>query len=72
MYEQLRDEVDSEDNIYKVRPIISADECKRGRLCYDVGAIVTAMRAHWYAHLPYPVVWFLLGVGSLVMRLASL
>jgi DoxX-like family len=43
-----------------------------GLVLFFVGAIVTAMRAHWYAHLPYPVVWLLLAVGSLLTRLASL
>jgi DoxX-like family len=43
-----------------------------GLILFFVGAIVTAMRAHWYAHVPYPAAWLLLAVGSLVLRLASL
>lgn len=42
-----------------------------GLILFFVGAIVTAMRAHWYAHIPYPAAWLLLAVGSLVLRLAS-
>jgi hypothetical protein len=43
-----------------------------GLVLFFVGAIVTAMRAHWYAHLPYPAAWLLLAVGSLMLRLAAL
>jgi hypothetical protein len=42
-----------------------------GLVLFFVGAILTAMLARWYAHLPYPVVWLLLAVGSLGLRLAS-
>jgi hypothetical protein len=42
-----------------------------GLVLFFVGAIVTAIRVHWYAHLPYPVAWLLLAVGALVLRLAS-
>jgi hypothetical protein len=43
-----------------------------GLILFFVGALVTAMRAHWYGHIPYPAAWLLLAVGSLVLRLASL
>jgi hypothetical protein len=43
-----------------------------GLILFFVGAIVTAMGAHWYSHIPYPAAWLLLAVGSLVLRLASL
>ena len=43
-----------------------------GLVLFFLGAIVTAMRARWYSHLPYPAVWLLLAAGSLVLRLASL
>jgi hypothetical protein len=42
-----------------------------GLVLFFVGAIVTALRAHWYAHLPYPAAWLLLAVGALVLRLAA-
>jgi hypothetical protein len=43
-----------------------------GLVLFFIGAIVTAMRAHWYSHIPYPTAWLVLAVGSLVLRLASL
>jgi hypothetical protein len=43
-----------------------------GLVLYFIGAIVTAMRAQWYAHLPYPLSWLLLAIGSLILRLLSL
>jgi hypothetical protein len=42
-----------------------------GLVLFFIGAIVTAMRAHWYAHISYPTAWLLLAMGSLVLRLAS-
>ncbi len=42
-----------------------------GLVLYFVGAIVTTMRAHMYAHLPYPVAFLLPAIGSLGLRLAS-
>jgi DoxX-like family len=42
-----------------------------GLVLFFVGAIVTALRAHWYAHLPYPAAWLLLAVGALMLRLAA-
>lgn len=42
-----------------------------GLILYFVGAMVTVMRARWYAHLPYPLIWFSLAVGSLVLRVLS-
>jgi hypothetical protein len=38
---------------------------------YFVGAIVTTMRAHVYAHVFYPVLFLLPALGSLVLRLTS-
>lgn len=42
-----------------------------GLTAFFLGAIVTALRARWYAHLPLPAVWLLLAVGSLALRVAS-
>jgi len=36
---------------------------------FFLAAVITAMRARSYAHLPYPLLWLLLAVGSLVLRL---
>lgn len=41
-----------------------------GLVLYFVGAIVTALRARWPAHLPYPTAFLALAVGALVLRLA--
>ena len=41
-----------------------------GIVLFFLGAIVTVLRARWYAHLPYPTAWLLLAAGSLVLRLA--
>jgi hypothetical protein len=43
-----------------------------GLVLFFVGAIVTALRARWYGHLPYPLAWLVLAVASLSLRLASL
>lgn len=40
-----------------------------GLVLFFAGAIVTAMRARWYGHLPFPFVWLLLAVAALVLRL---
>lgn len=40
-----------------------------GLVLFFVGAMVTAMRAHWYGHLPFPLVWLALAVAALVLRL---
>jgi hypothetical protein len=42
-----------------------------GVILFFVGAIITHLRARWYS-FSYPLVYLLLGVGSLVLRLASL
>jgi DoxX-like family len=42
-----------------------------GLIVFFVGAIVTALRFHYYAHLPWPLAWLLLAVGSLVLRLVA-
>jgi len=42
-----------------------------GLVAYFVGAIVTVVRARWYSHLHYPVLFLLPAVGSLVLLLAS-
>lgn len=42
-----------------------------GLVVFFAGAIVTAVRARWSAHVPYPLVWLLFAAGSLVLRLRS-
>lgn len=40
-----------------------------GLIIYFIGAMVTVLRARWYANLPFPLTWFALAVGSFVLRL---
>ena len=40
-----------------------------GLVLYFVGAMVTVLRAHWYANLPFPLSWLALAVGSFVFCL---
>jgi hypothetical protein len=42
-----------------------------GLVLFFLAAILTALRARWYAHLPYPAVWLGLAVAALVLRLAA-
>jgi hypothetical protein len=41
-----------------------------GLVLFFIGAIIVVLRARWYSHLPWPATYLLLGVGSLVLRLA--
>jgi hypothetical protein len=38
---------------------------------YFVGAIVTVIRSGWYSDIPYPAVFLLLAIGSLIAMLGS-
>jgi hypothetical protein len=42
-----------------------------GLVLFFVGAMITAMRARWYAHLPYPLVWMVMAAASLVLRMRT-
>ena len=42
-----------------------------GLVLFFLGAVVTVVRARWFAHY-YPVVFLLLAVGALAARLAAL
>lgn len=35
-----------------------------GLILYFLCAMVTVLRARWYANLPFPLTWFILSVGS--------
>jgi hypothetical protein len=43
-----------------------------GLILFFVGAIVTAVRARWYAHIAFPAAWLALAMASLVLRIASI
>jgi hypothetical protein len=42
-----------------------------GLVVYFVGAMVTVLRARWYANLPFPLAWLALAVGSFVFCLRA-
>jgi hypothetical protein len=42
-----------------------------GLILFFAGTIIFTLRARWYSHLLYPTMWFLLAVGSLVLRMTS-
>ncbi len=42
-----------------------------GLVLYFVAAIVTVLRAHWYANLPFPLTWLALAIGSFVFCLRA-
>jgi hypothetical protein len=37
---------------------------------YFTGAVITVARAHWYSHIPYPLLFVAPVVGSLALRAA--
>ena len=41
-----------------------------GLVLFFVGAITVVVRARWYSHLPWPATYLLLGIASLMLRLA--
>jgi hypothetical protein len=42
-----------------------------GLVLYFTGAVVTVLRARWYSHLPYPLVYLAPVVASIVLRFAA-
>ncbi|MFG2502892.1 DoxX family protein [Streptomyces sp. NPDC048441] len=42
-----------------------------GLVLYFTGAVVTVIRARWYAHIPFPLVYAAPVVGALVLGLAA-
>ena len=40
-----------------------------GLVLFFVGAMVSAARVHWYAHMPFPLAWLALAAGALVLQL---
>jgi hypothetical protein len=38
-----------------------------GLVLFFVGAILTAIRARWYAHIPYPTAFLLLAAATLIL-----
>jgi hypothetical protein len=42
-----------------------------GLVLYFAGAVVTVVRARWYAHIPFPLVYVAPVVGALALGLAA-
>jgi hypothetical protein len=42
-----------------------------GLVHYFVGAMLTVLRARWYANLPFPLTWLALAVGSFALCLRA-
>ena len=42
-----------------------------GLVLYFTGAVITVVRARWYAHIPYPLVYVAPVVGALVLGAAA-
>lgn len=42
-----------------------------GLVLYFAGAVVTVVRARWYAHIPYPLVYVAPVVAALALRFAA-
>lgn len=43
-----------------------------GLVLYFVGAVIFVARSRWYSHLPFPGLYLLLALGTLVLRFATL
>jgi hypothetical protein len=42
-----------------------------GLILFFLGAVVAVVRARWYPHMPYPLIWLALAVAALVLQLRS-
>lgn len=42
-----------------------------GLVLYFTGAIITVVHAHWYSHIPYPLMYVIPVIGALVLRFAG-
>ena len=42
-----------------------------GLMIYFAGAVITVVRARWYSHIPYPLVYVAPVVASAALRLAA-
>lgn len=42
-----------------------------GLVLYFAGAVITVVHAHWYSHIPYPLVYVVPVIGALVLRYAA-
>jgi hypothetical protein len=51
-------------------PVIGAI-AEIGLVLYFAGALVTVVRARWYSHIPYPLVYLAPVVASIALRFAA-
>jgi hypothetical protein len=42
-----------------------------GLVLYFAGAVITVVRAHWYSHMPFPLMYMTPVIGALVLRYAA-
>jgi hypothetical protein len=42
-----------------------------GLVLYFAGAVITVVRAHWYSHVAYPLLYVTPVIGALVLRYAA-
>jgi hypothetical protein len=42
-----------------------------GLVVFFLGAVVVSLRARWYEHLPFPLVWLVLAAGSFALILRA-
>jgi hypothetical protein len=42
-----------------------------GLVLYFTGAVITVIHAHWYSHIPFPLVYMTPVIGVLVLRYAA-
>jgi DoxX-like family len=42
-----------------------------GLVLYFAGAVITVVHAHWYSHVPFPLLYMTPVIGALVLRYAA-
>jgi hypothetical protein len=42
-----------------------------GLVLYFAGAVITVTHAHWYSHIPFPLMYMAPVIGALVLRYAA-
>ena len=42
-----------------------------GLILYFAGAVMTVVHAHWYSHVPFPLMYMAPVIGALVLRFAA-
>jgi hypothetical protein len=42
-----------------------------GLALYFAGAVITVVHAHWYSHIPFPLLYMTLAIGASALRYAA-